>query len=223
MALPTDPVIAADGHIYERSAVEEWIAKGNGKSPKTNEPMDRKLLPAPHIRSMIERMVKSGALTGDKAEAWQARLAEEEEVRELRADAEGGSATAMFNLALLYRTGGSGLKQDDEAAFRWFMRGADGGDTEALAAVADCYLDGLGVDESIGPGMSYLTQAAMCGSELACRLLGRAMAEGEYGMPENPKQATKWYRKMGECESTGASTDDDREEAAAWLREHATD
>ena len=65
---------ALDGHIYERAAIEEWIAKGNGKSPKTNEPMGRKLLPAPHVKSMIERMVKSGALTGDKADAWQERL-----------------------------------------------------------------------------------------------------------------------------------------------------
>ena len=48
--LPLDPVMAADGRVYERSAIEEWIAKGNGKSPSTNEKMGTKLLPALQVR-----------------------------------------------------------------------------------------------------------------------------------------------------------------------------
>ena len=71
MALPVDPVTAMDGHVYERSAILEWIAVGNGKSPRTNVPMGTTLLAAPHAKSMIEHMVKSGVLTGDKADAWQ--------------------------------------------------------------------------------------------------------------------------------------------------------
>ena len=84
MALPLDPVTAADGFVYERSAVADWIAKGNGKSPKTNLPMGDALLPAPHVKNMIKRMVESGALSGDKAEAWTPALADQEEVREMR-------------------------------------------------------------------------------------------------------------------------------------------
>ncbi len=30
-----NPVLAADGHTYEKSAIEDWFAKGKSKSPIT--------------------------------------------------------------------------------------------------------------------------------------------------------------------------------------------
>ena len=74
--LPVNPVTAADGRVYERAAIEKWFERdGPIKSPVTNEPMKRKLLPAVQVRSMIERMVKSSALKGEKApDAWVAKL-----------------------------------------------------------------------------------------------------------------------------------------------------
>ena len=39
--LPIDPVTAEDGRVYERSAIEEWLAT-NEKSPHTNEPMGKR-------------------------------------------------------------------------------------------------------------------------------------------------------------------------------------
>ena len=47
--LPIDPVIAEDGRVYERSAIVEWLER-NEKSPHTNEPMGKKLLPALQVR-----------------------------------------------------------------------------------------------------------------------------------------------------------------------------
>ncbi|KOO29539.1 ubox-containing protein [Chrysochromulina tobinii] len=76
-SLPFDPVIAEDGKVYERSAIEEWL-KQQGKSPLTNLPMGTKLLPAMHVKNMIRVMVTSGTLTGDHAEA------EDETAQELR-------------------------------------------------------------------------------------------------------------------------------------------
>jgi hypothetical protein len=37
-AVLVDPVIAADGHTYERSAMEQWIAAHN-TSPVTEQPL----------------------------------------------------------------------------------------------------------------------------------------------------------------------------------------
>lgn len=34
-----DPVLAEDGHVYERNAIEAWFAKGRKTSPVTNEPL----------------------------------------------------------------------------------------------------------------------------------------------------------------------------------------
>ena len=77
-SLPFDPVIAEDGKVYERSAIEEWL-KQQGKSPLTNLPMGTKLLPAMHVKNMIRVMVASGTLTGDKADEWELRRKEEEQ------------------------------------------------------------------------------------------------------------------------------------------------
>ena len=38
-----DPVVAADGHTYERSAIVAWLAKKN-TSPMTNEPLATKMI-----------------------------------------------------------------------------------------------------------------------------------------------------------------------------------
>ena len=109
--LPIDPVTAEDGRTYERSAIEQHIrAKGaNVKSPMTNEPMGPKLLPSAQARSTIEKLVRTGAITGDKAELWRQRIEDEEKVRKMRARAEGGDAVAMFQLGNWHRIGQHGL------------------------------------------------------------------------------------------------------------------
>ena len=81
--LPVDPVMAEDGRVYERKAIKEWFAtkpEDEVKSPITNELMGKKLLPAVQVRNTIKAMVQSGAISGEKADAWNKRLAEEQEV-----------------------------------------------------------------------------------------------------------------------------------------------
>eukprot|EP00300_Choanocystis_sp_HF-7_P027512 c32644_g1_i1.p1 GENE.c32644_g1_i1~~c32644_g1_i1.p1 ORF type:complete len:273 (-),score=47.72 c32644_g1_i1:89-871(-) len=55
-----DPVVAVDGHTYERSAIEEWL-KTHNTSPKTNEklPNTQILIPNRAIRSQIVEFLKS--------------------------------------------------------------------------------------------------------------------------------------------------------------------
>ena len=103
--LPADPVMAEDGHIYERVAIEELIDRqGAGlKSPLTNETMGPKLMPSVQVRATIEKLVRTGAIEGDKADKWQQRLKEAEEVTELRQRAEGGDVCAMPALIWLPR------------------------------------------------------------------------------------------------------------------------
>jgi len=49
-----DPVVAADGHTYERQHIKEWLQKSD-TSPMTNEPMDHKhLIPNLALRAVME-------------------------------------------------------------------------------------------------------------------------------------------------------------------------
>ncbi|KAH8049021.1 hypothetical protein JL721_11791 [Aureococcus anophagefferens] len=48
-----DPVFLADGHVYERSAIERWFAAGKRVSPLTNAPVSEALAPAHAVSAMV--------------------------------------------------------------------------------------------------------------------------------------------------------------------------
>ena len=51
-----DPVFAADGHVYEREAIEHWFRrKPTAISPLSNAPIATDLVPAHGIRSLASR------------------------------------------------------------------------------------------------------------------------------------------------------------------------
>lgn len=52
-----DPVLAADGFTYERSAIEDWLRR-KGTSPMTNTPLAHLQLTPNHIvRSAVSRFL----------------------------------------------------------------------------------------------------------------------------------------------------------------------
>ena len=60
MEVMTDPVIAADGHTYERRAIEAWFGRAH-TSPTTNAPLPHlNLIPAHTIKSLIQRHLEQG-------------------------------------------------------------------------------------------------------------------------------------------------------------------
>ena len=117
--------------MYERSAIKQWLERSD-KSPVTNLKMGSELLDATQVRSMLETMVKSGAISGDKADKWQERLKAEEMAAEWRRLAEAGDAEAMGNLGVNYENG-DGVPQDDTQAEMWLKRSAHSTDTTARA------------------------------------------------------------------------------------------
>ena len=79
--LPLDPVIAEDGHLYDRPAILRWLC-AKERSPMTNAPMGRRLLPAPHAKRTIRTLIESGAIApGDvRAQEWEELLGTTEPV-----------------------------------------------------------------------------------------------------------------------------------------------
>mmetsp|Transcript_615 Transcript_615/g.1707 ORF Transcript_615/g.1707 Transcript_615/m.1707 type:complete len:321 (+) Transcript_615:102-1064(+) len=62
--LPVDPVMAEDGHIYERSALKRWLAR-KLTSPTTNRPMGCAVVPAVTARQTVNELVEGGVLGPD--------------------------------------------------------------------------------------------------------------------------------------------------------------
>ena len=222
--LPVDPVTAEDGRVYERSAIEGWFAsrpEDEVKSPITNELMGKKLLPAVQVRNTIKAMVESGALSGDKADAWKKRLAEEQEVIDWQKKAEGGDVEAMLVLGIWHRDAKWGLTKDRKKAFAWHKKAADLDHPTALATCGLCYIFGEGVEVDVPRGFMMLGQAAALGSDYACYQLGHTYAHGTHRAKKDRAEAAKWYRRMDGCRYKSCDNDKDIvAEVAEWLREY---
>ena len=196
--LPIDPVIAEDGRTYERSAIEAHIRARHAelKSPMTNEPMGPRLLPNAQARSTMEKLVRTGAITGDKAELWRKRIKDEEKVLKTRAAAEGGDAEAMHKMGSYHHHGIHGVAKDAAEAYKWYKRGADAHEPKGMDCAAFCLLYGYGVEENTVHAMILLTRAAACGADSAAYLLGCCYYDGHNGVPQDSTQALYWYEKV---------------------------
>lgn len=98
LELPEDPILAADGRVYEREAISKLVrlAETSGKalkSPVTNQIMEKTLLPCPlQMRNAMTTLLESGAIT-EPPDWWV--------VKQMRAKAEKGDAHAMYSLAFV--------------------------------------------------------------------------------------------------------------------------
>ena len=62
--LMTDPVVTADGHTYDREAIESWLRRKT-TSPLTGEPLEHLMLTPNHIvRGMCRRYGSEGNSRG---------------------------------------------------------------------------------------------------------------------------------------------------------------
>jgi hypothetical protein len=52
MEVMTDPVVATDGHTYERAAIETWL-QTHSRSPFTNVAITRMLIPNHNLKAQI--------------------------------------------------------------------------------------------------------------------------------------------------------------------------
>jgi len=204
LGLLVDPVVAKDGQIYERSHILAWLSR-NATSPVTREPMGTELTPVPLIRNSIEKLVSSGAIEGDIAEAWQKasakKRADETKVKETRAEAESGDGEAMYLLGRWYGLGTNGLAKDVAQASAWFERSAAARYPKGTAAFGHYLLEGLGGPQDNVFGIMNVTEAAGLGSDHAACILGNAFIKGKFGLPKDPVRARYWLKKIadGEC------------------------
>ena len=200
--LPLDPVIAKDGKIYEREAILEWFRKkdGDATSPSTGKVIGTELVPAVQVRNTIESLIKSGAIEGEAAEAWQKKLEQEKEVKEIRAKAEGGDAYSMWRIGVRYRQGVLGLAENAELARIWYERSAAARDPMGMAAFGEALLHGVGGSTDTSLGLVLVTEAATNGSDFGAYTLGKAFFEGNFGLTKDPVRARFWLVKaLGDC------------------------
>ena len=210
--------MAKDGHVYERSAIKQWLERSD-KSPVTNLRMGSELIEAKQVRSMLETMVKSGAISGDKADKWQERLKAEEESTELRRKAEAGDAEAMNDLGVNYMLG-DGVPQDTAQAKMWYKRSAQHGDNRGLTN----YSLTITAD---GDRWLHWMEAAMRGDAFACVKVAGLYKRGvSRHIAKDKELAKRWFLKALACKEKEDGdgeepNEDDKAVVNAWLDANA--
>lgn len=223
--LPVDPVVAEDGQAYERSAIEDWFERqtsGEVKSPMTNQPIGKTLLPAVQTRSAIERLIQKGIIQGEAALTWTEKRAElmaiDQDKRPVLAKANKGHLSSMRVIGFCYRDGAHGFKKDQAKCVEWFQRGAEKDDPMCIVSLAVFYIHGNGVPRDPLRGIIELTRAAMLGSEHGAACLGNHYASGENGIVRNESEATRWYKFSRHKCKTKDTVKDFRERRDEWLK-----
>ena len=140
----------------------------------------------------------------------------------MRARAEGGDGDAMLDLGKWYFFGRMGLARDRKQAAGWYQRGHDVGHASCTVRLGLRYALGEGVELDKAYALCLYGIAARGDSELGCYMLAVNLANGWAGLRENAREATRWYRAM-ESATVRDASDNARNRAAKWLREHAVD
>jgi TPR repeat protein len=90
--------------------------------------------------------------------------------------------------------GGTDLPKDEQRAAKWFIKSAMRGDTSAQLAMADRFLNGIGVAQDFVEGKHWCEEASKKGDSRGTYCVGVIYQRG-LGVPRNPKEARKWYER----------------------------
>ena len=122
-ALPTEPVVAEDGKVYEKQAWKQYVKITKPfKSPWTRKKICKTAYFSLSVKQMLEQAVRDGYVPADLSDPWKQKLKEEKDFAKLIKDSVKKSDLLMI-LGDHYYDGTGGATQDLEAAFDTFKKG----------------------------------------------------------------------------------------------------
>jgi|SaaInlV_125m_DNA_1040241.scaffolds.fasta_scaffold01112_2 hypothetical protein len=231
-ALFLDPVMANDGHVYERKAIEDWFVRnphprrsmGQNKSPMTQRTITTFLTPALQTRNTLKSLIDGGLLTGEAVDTWKAAMKKKEEeaatLLRIRVGEMQGDLPAAVALGVAHEEGLHGLKKDHCEAHKIFVRAANAGSASANMWAGYLLLKHAHLPNATPLGVAYVRAGALLGSEHACAMLARWHKNGSHYMQKDDSAVTFWYKKMLGCNFNRDSSDEERVDATNWLAAH---
>ncbi|KAF9148028.1 hypothetical protein BG015_010272 [Linnemannia schmuckeri] len=114
-----------------------------------------------------------------------------------KCDAENGSASAAYAIALQYDNGLDGTLKDDKKAAEWYMISAKQGYASAQYNLAVMYDEGRGLQQSDAEAMEWYLHAAAQDHAGAAYNLGLFYEHGQ-GVLQSFTEAMHWYMKAAE-------------------------
>ena len=204
--LPIEPVIAEDGELYELEAITTWFEKNKdafARSPMTNKPIGKRLVPALHVSKAIARLINSGVISGEDAQEWKERQDELQSIdpqwRPTLTKAHKGDARSMRIIGFYYKDGVHGFKQNQEKYIEWIKKAAMENDPVAVGCNGVLFIRGINCSKDVVRGVIELTRAAMLGSENAAICIANHYSNGEHLIAKDENEATRWYKFSKTC------------------------
>ncbi|KAF9975792.1 hypothetical protein BGZ73_000383 [Actinomortierella ambigua] len=153
------------------------------------------------------------------------------EARALLAHANKDDVEALLELASIYENG-TGVVQDDSAAFKWYHRAAELQSALAQAMTGDNFYHGRGTLKDLVAAAYWRRRAAEKGYSEAQLTLGEMYMNGR-GVAQDYTEALSWFRKsaeqgksraqynLGLIYMNGQGIAQDYAQAAMWYRKSA--
>lgn len=218
--LPPDPVVAPDGAIYDKEAMERHLrtakrnSDGTVNSPIARTPLDPTVCPLirmPIITQHIEKLIDGNMVPRIYVDLWhqdRSRLVALEKAKK-------GTGDEQYYVGHNYWRGQDGFEKDKQEAYMWFTKAHENGSVRGTAAAGSCLLRGEGARQNIAMGVSMLSVAAHKGSDFAALELVAAHSEHIYNM-DDPKTAL-FYLKMAADDNCACPQLDNRSKTTARL------
>jgi hypothetical protein len=209
--LPVQPVVASDGRIYEKHAIEAHIAQADRtgftlRSPVTNEVIHDTTMPVTHAADAIHALIEDGVIETDVADRWT-------NLRATLKEAEAGNTSSIYDFARFLEE--NGILQ---GAKDWYIKGAVLDDVRCMACLGSM----LEKDDfrQHAESVLYLGRATDKGSDLAAYSLGKAYFTGFFERGDSLNrhhtlQAKEWLVRFssGTCALSHFPSDRTHKEA----------
>lgn len=110
-----------------------------------------------------------------------------------RAAADQGDPIAMHAYGVEVQMGR--VEGGEEAAFDWWKKSAEAGDSAGMHRLANCYATGYGVERNAEEAMTWYLRAATEGNAEAKYQLGQAFLSGNSFTPRDETEGRRWLAK----------------------------
>lgn len=207
--LMVDPVLAEDGHIYEREAIQRWLSiKPISPLIPSKKITGKNLFPIRVIKEAIKALVESGSVEKFLSESWREKNRELMLAKGIILYKKGmvmdaaklGYPKAQARVAYWYFNGRHGLKKDYSKCIELARKAAKAGDRLGQSILGYVYDLGYGVESDKKTAKYWYEKAANQGETTAMYNLARMYAnEGCQLDQDYVHKAMNWYRKCADA------------------------
>jgi len=240
LGLLVDPVLAEDGQIYERKAIEQWLERHENSPLNPDKTLNsKKLLPVRAMQKSVEEFVKSIAIEEVLLEQWNMQKKEYDLSKAEALYHKGlvmdaailGYPKAQAEVSEWYYRGKNGMEVNHVKGFEWAMKAVEAGDLLGAYNLAWYYWQGSGgLEKDISKTINLFKTAADQGHQYSMKYLGDIYRDGGCELDRNYLSiSVSWYLKsaksgnynamleMGRHQRLGKGVDKDYDSAWDWF------